>query len=90
MEGYVGADIEAVCREAAMNASRELITSVDPEDIGTSVGNVRITAKHFEDALDEVNPSVTEETRERYQEIERRFQQHEDEVEEQQVSRTFQ
>src|SRR6056297_2410868 len=72
-EGYVGADIEAVCREASMAASREFIGSVDPEQIGESVGNVRVKAEHFEAALDEVTPSVTEETRERYAEIEERF-----------------
>jgi transitional endoplasmic reticulum ATPase len=30
--------------------------------------------QHFEDALAEVNPSVTPETRERYAEIEKQFQ----------------
>ncbi|WP_435154595.1 CDC48 family AAA ATPase [Haladaptatus sp. DFWS20] len=88
-EGYVGADIEAVCREAAMAASREFIKSVSPEDIGESVGNVRITAEHFENALGEVTPSVTEETRERYAEIEERFDSAEPETEEQ-LGRTFQ
>ncbi|WP_179233217.1 hypothetical protein [Halorubrum ezzemoulense] len=29
--------------------------------------------EHFEDALSEVNPSVTPETRERYEEIEKQF-----------------
>jgi len=72
-EGYVGADIEAVAREASMNASREFIGSVSREDVGESVGNVRVTMQHFEDALDEVNPSVTPETRERYEEIEKQF-----------------
>ena len=72
-EGYVGADIEAVAREASMNASREFIGSVTKEEIGESVGNVRVTMKHFEDALDGVNPSVTPETRERYEEIEKQF-----------------
>jgi transitional endoplasmic reticulum ATPase len=72
-DGYVGADIEAVAREASMNASREFIASVSPEEVGESVGNVRVTMAHFEDALDEVNPSVTAETRERYEEIEKRF-----------------
>ncbi|WP_281195023.1 CDC48 family AAA ATPase [Halorubrum sp. F4] len=73
-EGYVGADLEAVAREASMNASREFIASVPREEVGESVGNVRVTMQHFEDALEEVNPSVTPETRERYEEIEKQFQ----------------
>jgi transitional endoplasmic reticulum ATPase len=73
-EGYVGADLEAVAREASMNASREFIGSVPREEVGESVGNVRVTMSHFEDALNEVNPSVTPETRERYEEIEKQFQ----------------
>ncbi|MGM0592146.1 MAG: CDC48 family AAA ATPase [Halobacteriota archaeon] len=89
-DGYVGADIEALCREAAMAASREFITSVKPEEIVESVGNVRITMQHFEDALEEVGPSVTDETRERYAEIEERFQKSEVEKERTEVSRTFQ
>ncbi|TKX81691.1 CDC48 family AAA ATPase [Halorubrum sp. SD626R] len=72
-EGYVGADLEAVAREASMNASREFIGSVPREEVGESVGNVRVTMAHFEDALGEVNPSVTPETRERYEEIEKQF-----------------
>jgi len=72
-DGYVGADIEAVAREASMNASREFIGSVSREEVGESVGNVRVTMEHFEDALSEVNPSVTPETRERYEEIEKQF-----------------
>ena len=79
-EGYVGADIEAVAREASMNASREFIGSVSPEEVGESVGNVRVTMDHFEAALREVNPSVTPETRERYEEIEKRFQRSETET----------
>ena len=74
-EGYVGADIEAVCREASMAASRELIGSVDPEEVGESVSNVRVTMAHFEDALNEVQASVTEETKRQYEEIERKFNQ---------------
>ncbi len=73
-DGYVGADIEALTREASMAASREFINSVTPEDIAESVGNVRVTMAHFEDALDEVGASVTEETREQYQEVEEQFE----------------
>ena len=89
-EGYVGADIEAVCREASMAATREFINSVGPEEAADSVGNVRVNREHFEQALEEVNPSVTAETRERYEEIEERFDRGSPELEDQEVSRTFQ
>ncbi|MDS0294648.1 CDC48 family AAA ATPase [Halogeometricum luteum] len=90
-EGYVGADIEAVCREASMAASREFIRSVSREEVTESIGNVRVTMEHFETALDEVPPSVTEETRRRYEEIEERFQKSDVEREpEAEVGRTFQ
>ncbi|WP_435143429.1 CDC48 family AAA ATPase [Halobaculum sp. P14] len=90
-EGYVGADIEAVCREASMNASREFIQSVSPEEVDESIGNVRVTMQHFEDALDQVQPSVTEQTKERYEEIEERFTQSEPGTsEETELGRTFQ
>ncbi|UPV74700.1 CDC48 family AAA ATPase [Halorussus limi] len=89
-EGYVGADIEAVTREASMAASREFIQSVDPEDIGESVGNVRISREHFEQALEEVTPSVTEKTKERYEEIEEQFDTAEPAKEQDQLGRTFQ
>jgi transitional endoplasmic reticulum ATPase len=89
-EGYVGADIEAVTREASMAASRGFIRSVDPEEIGESVGNVRISREHFEQALDEVTPSVTEDTKERYEEIEEQFDSAEPASEQDQLGRTFQ
>src|SRR6056297_3149133 len=89
-DGYVGADIEAVCREASMAATREFINSVDAEEIGDSVSNVRVTMDHYEHALDEVGPSVTDETRERYDEIEQRFDTAEPELEEDKVGRRFQ
>jgi transitional endoplasmic reticulum ATPase len=73
MDGFVGADVEALVREATMNATREFVNSVDPEDAIESVGNVRITMAHFEDALDEVTPSVDEEIKQEYEEIEERF-----------------
>ncbi|MWV39640.1 CDC48 family AAA ATPase [Natrialba sp. INN-245] len=88
-EGYVGADIEAVCREASMEASREFINSVDPDEMPDTIENVRISREHFEHALEEVNPSVTAETRERYQEIEAEFNTAEP-GEKDQLGRTFQ
>ena len=50
-----------------------------------------MTTEHFEEALEEVGPSVDDDTRERYEEIEEQFQTREpDQAEEGQVSRTFQ
>lgn len=56
-EGYVGADIEAVCREAAILALRENINSKE------------IMPRHFEKALDKVRPSVTKDIEKYYEEI---------------------
>jgi transitional endoplasmic reticulum ATPase len=89
-DGYVGADIEAVCREASMAATREFINSVSPEETDTSVGNVRVTMDHFEQALEEVGPSVDEDTRDRYEQIEERFSRGQEPADEPEVSRTFQ
>ena len=88
-DGYVGADIEALCREASMAATREFINSVDPEDVDDSVGNVRVTMAHFEDALEEVTASVDQDTRERYEEIEESFDTGAGDVGEKEGSRTF-
>ncbi len=87
-EGYVGADLEAVCREASLAATREFIHSVDADEAATSVGNVRVTMEHFEQALDEVRASVDEEMKKQYDEMEERFGK--EEPDRQEVSRTFQ
>ncbi len=54
-DGYVGADLEAVCREAGLAAYRE-----DP-------GADRVLPRHFEAALAEVGPSVTPEIEKSYE-----------------------
>ena len=45
-EGYSGADLEALCREAGMNSLRE------------NIGSKIIDKKHFEKALDAVRPTL--------------------------------
>ena len=56
-EGYVGADIESVCREAATLALRENIQARE------------ILPKHFEQALEKVRPSVTKEVQQTYEDL---------------------
>jgi transitional endoplasmic reticulum ATPase len=58
-EGYVGGDIEAVCREAGMRALRE--------DLDAKL----VSWRHFESALAVIHASVTPEDIERFEKIER-------------------
>jgi len=60
-EGYVGADIESVCREAGMLALRE---NLDAKEIKN---------KFFEEALVKVKPSIPKETMEKYKKIEESY-----------------
>jgi len=60
-EGYTGADIEAVCREAALIALRE---DMKPK---------KVSMKHFEEALKVIQPSITPSELRRYEEITREF-----------------
>ncbi|MEM0481402.1 MAG: CDC48 family AAA ATPase [Nitrososphaerota archaeon] len=54
-EGYTGADLEAVCREAALTAARENIEAD------------KVEWRHFSQALQKVGPSITEEIRGEYE-----------------------
>jgi len=56
-EGYTGADLEAVCREAALTAARENI-NID-----------KVYMRHFMAALERVKPSIAPEQRREYEKI---------------------
>ena len=60
-EGYTGADIESICREAAIQALREDMKSRE------------VTEKHFENALKIVRPSITKEIDEYYKKLKEQF-----------------
>jgi len=69
-EGYVGADIEALVREAKLAAMREFITAMgekSEEERRQAIGNVRITKKHFEEALGRVKGTLDLERLEEYE-----------------------
>ncbi len=58
-DGYVGADLEGLCREAGIFAMREKVTTV--------------TIRHFEQSLDKVHPTMNERLREFYSRIQQHF-----------------
>lgn len=60
-QGYVGADVEGVCREAAMAALREDLESK------------KVKMEHFLKALETVKPSVDKEIEKTYKELEDYF-----------------
>ncbi len=60
-EGYVGADIESVVREAKMAAMREFITMMGnrgEQERRDAIKNVMITKAHFEEAMGKVKGSL--------------------------------
>lgn len=62
-EGYVGADIEAICREAAILTLRE------------DMGAKEVSMRFFEAALDKVKPSVNKDISKAYEELQDKFRQ---------------
>lgn len=64
-EGYTGADIAAVCREAAMMAIRESLASSDKPSVK------KVEMRHFIEALKKVPPSLSREDIEMYEKLAR-------------------
>lgn len=63
--GYVGADLAALCTEAALQCIREKMDVIDLEDetIDAEVLNsMAVTNEHFQTALGSSNPSALRET----------------------------
>ncbi|MBK8046191.1 MAG: CDC48 family AAA ATPase [Anaerolineales bacterium] len=62
--GFVGADLEALCREAAMTALRKLIPNIDFAEAAIPIEQIealQISMDHFRGALAEVEPSAIRE-----------------------------
>ncbi|WP_297521219.1 CDC48 family AAA ATPase [Thermococcus sp.] len=77
-EGYTGADIEAVVREAALLAMRRALQEgvIRPGMKADQIRQkVKVTMRDFEEALKKIGPSVSEETMEYYKKIQEQFKQ---------------
>jgi transitional endoplasmic reticulum ATPase len=69
-DGYVGADIEALVREAKLGAMREFITAMagkSEQERKDAAVNIRITKQHFEEALGRVKGSLDADTLEEHE-----------------------
>jgi transitional endoplasmic reticulum ATPase len=60
LEGYTGADIAAIVREASMLAIRELADDYGPEEANERADEVVVTREHVERAVDRVEPTDTD------------------------------
>ncbi len=61
---YVGADLAALAREAAMNALRDILPKIDLEakEISPEIlENLRVTERNFREAMQQVEPSAMRE-----------------------------
>ena len=54
-EGLVGADLEGLCRQAALFAIREIVIPAEPAD--AALHKLTVTKRHFEMALAKRNAS---------------------------------
>jgi transitional endoplasmic reticulum ATPase len=73
-EGYVGADIEAICREAAMLALRDFIRSdMTSEQVKEGVASVKITKAHLYAAINRVKPTASRDVLHQYEKIANEF-----------------
>jgi len=67
-DGYVGADIAAIVKEAVMNTLREFITSgISENHLTEAMKNIVIGKKHFETAITGVRPTVTPKDQEEFE-----------------------
>lgn len=70
LEGYSGADITNVCRDASMMSMRRKIAGLKPEQIrqlATEEVDLPVSTQDFEDAIEKCNKSVSKADLEKYE-----------------------
>ena len=61
--GFVGADLEVLCKEAGMRTLQELLSQPEfiAQDVAALVKDARVTMRHFLEALKHIDPTATRE-----------------------------
>ncbi|KAB1188611.1 MULTISPECIES: CDC48 family AAA ATPase [Haloferax] len=59
MDGYTGADVAAVCREAALRAIQDVADAYEGTTANEHADEIRITRDHFNAALGSVSPTLS-------------------------------
>ncbi|MCK4938168.1 MAG: CDC48 family AAA ATPase [Methanosarcinales archaeon] len=73
-DGYVGADIEAICREASIVALREIIKpGLSREDVKEYSKSITIDMGHFDQALVRVKPTTSRNKLQDYSKVAQEF-----------------
>lgn len=70
LDGYSGADITSVCRDASMMAMRRRVAGLKPEEIRALPKeelDLPVTQKDFDEALKKCNKSVSQDDLEKYE-----------------------
>ncbi|KAI8806374.1 P-loop containing nucleoside triphosphate hydrolase protein [Cladochytrium replicatum] len=76
-QNFSGADLESLCREAALDALRELqnlsAVELDRGSLKQNLSSAYVHMRHFENALRIVVPSLSEDMLEQYEEFSKEF-----------------
>jgi transitional endoplasmic reticulum ATPase len=73
-EGYVGADIESICREAAMLALREIIKpGMSKKMMQRKAEEIKISRSHLKSAISRVKPTTSTSTLQLYEQCAEMF-----------------
>ena len=64
-----GADLSALVRQAAILSLKKILLNEEPGEMEARKGVITVGRENFEDALNSVRPSVSDQDRKRYEQL---------------------